>query len=204
MPRGLPTTSMCNASNMWCIRQVQQRRPACITTYHAEVCYRSRLSRHLPDAPYKRPFPEAPAMRVPRVRFTMRRMMLAVVVLALLIWPIAEHMRHRLWERSDAAACPLPGYPSPDRARRQRPQPRGGEPIGRPRTVARWSRHLLLPPRPAQSARGRGEPRGRDPVGGGLWLPGRQRSPRGYPVFIVGHDDRMTIWRAENRITRLE
>src|SRR5215216_6429789 len=42
-------------------------------------------------------------MRLPRVRFTVRRMAIAVALLAFLLWPIAEHIRWRAAERSDAA-----------------------------------------------------------------------------------------------------
>jgi hypothetical protein len=50
---------------------------------------------------YERRFPEAPAMRLPRVRFTVRRMMIAVAVVAVLIE--GEFTRRRIVEYRDRA-----------------------------------------------------------------------------------------------------
>lgn len=42
-------------------------------------------------------------MQMPRVRFTLRRMTIAVAGFAFLLWPLVEHIRWRAEERSDAA-----------------------------------------------------------------------------------------------------
>lgn len=38
---------------------------------------------------------EAPAMRLPRVRFTVRRMMVAVAIVGLLLWQVASMLQSR-------------------------------------------------------------------------------------------------------------